>query len=66
MIPKSMIIPDSMKDSTEMTLGGSAYVWKSTHKGSTVAVKVFRMCQTSDLDAILSVSDPLVSLHISE
>ncbi|KAF9643694.1 kinase-like protein [Thelephora ganbajun] len=49
-----MHIPDCSEDSVEVECGGSANVSQSTYKGHRVAVKIFRVYITSDIDVILS------------
>jgi hypothetical protein len=51
-----MYIPDCSQGAVEAAYGGSATVWQSTFKGVRVAVKVFRMFVTSDMNDLLSVS----------
>jgi hypothetical protein len=55
-IPESMHIPDCSKDSVEVERGGFADVSRGTYQGRRVAIKVVRVCITSDLDVIISVS----------
>ena len=62
-IPKSMHIPDCLKDSVEVECGGYANVSQGTYKGRQVAIKVVRVYIT-DLDVVLSVSLPPMPLHL--
>jgi hypothetical protein len=55
-IPESMHIPDCLKGSVEVERGGFADVSRGTYRGRRVAIKVVRVCITSDLGVILSVS----------
>jgi hypothetical protein len=47
----------------EVAYGGSASVWQSSYNERRVAVKVFRVFATSDMDDILSVSVLFAPLH---
>ena len=58
-----MHIPDCSKDAVEVESGGYANVSRSTYEGRQVAIKVVRVYLTSDLEIILSVGFPLMSLH---
>jgi ribosomal protein L37AE/L43A len=52
-IPKSMHIPDCSETSVQVARGGFADVSQGTYQGRQVAIKVVRVCLTSDLDVIL-------------
>ena len=64
MIPMSMYIPDCSQGSVEAAYGGSATAWQSMHKGVCVAVKVFNIYLTSDMDDLLSVGVLLVPVRL--
>ena len=64
MVPASIHIPDCSQGSVEVAEGGSSTVWQSMHKGVPVAIKVFRVYPTTDLDNLLSVSSLLARLHL--
>jgi hypothetical protein len=65
-IPKSMHIPDCSKGSVEVEHGGFSAVSQGTYKGHRVAIKVVRVCLTSDLDVVLSVSLLLARSYLYE
>ncbi|KAF9790531.1 kinase-like domain-containing protein [Thelephora terrestris] len=53
MLPTSIHFPDCSQGSVEVAYGGFATVWQSMHNGVRVAVKVFHVYMTSDLDKLL-------------
>ena len=60
MVPTSMYMPDCLQGAVEAAHGGSATVWQNMYNGVCVAVKVFNIYPTSNVDDLLSVSVLLV------
>ena len=61
LVPRSIQIPlcyDRME--APRYQGGFAEVWKGEHEGADVAVKVLKMCRTSDLIKVRKVGFPVL------
>jgi hypothetical protein len=56
LLPRSVqILPCYDPKDKPLASGGSAEVWKGKYQGQDVAIKVLKVCQTSDFDKITRV-----------